>query len=194
MNAEIKDFIGVYDDLFSKDNCLNAIDFFESNVKAGFAYTRQEHEGPEISKGMKEDLMMFSSDYVQHLNSHIDTEFKKTLWGLVYPNYSNEFHVIKESGKHNIYSNKLQKTNISQGYHVWHYESSSRETSNRLLVYIIYLNDVDEGGETEFLYYSRRIKPKTGRVLIWPASFTHTHRGNPPISNSKYIMTGWIEF
>jgi len=59
---------------------------------------------------------------------------------------------------------------------------------------MIYLNDVEEGGETEFLYYARRIKPTQGTLLIWPAYFTHAHRGNPPLSNTKYIITGWIEF
>ena len=54
--------------------------------------------------------------------------------------------------------------------------------------------DRDEGGETEFLYQSMRVKPKQGTLLIWPAAFTHTHRGNPPLSNEKYIVTGWTEF
>jgi len=57
----------------------------------------------------------------------------------------------------------------------------------------VFLNDVDEGGETEFLYQNKRIAPKKGRMVIWPSSFTHTHRGNPPLSGSKYIITGWIE-
>jgi hypothetical protein len=58
---------------------------------------------------------------------------------------------------------------------------------------MLYLNDVEEGGETEFLYLKKRIKPQQNRLLIWPAGFTHTHRGNPPLSNNKYIITGWVE-
>mgnify|MGYP003351836575 CR=1 FL=1 len=60
-------------------------------------------------------------------------------------------------------------------------------------VYLMYLNDVEEGGETEFLYYPKRIKPKKGTLIMWPAGFTHTHRGNPPISNEKYIVATWTE-
>ena len=60
--------------------------------------------------------------------------------------------------------------------------------------YILYLNDVPEGGETEFLYQRLRVSPKEGTLVIFPASYTHTHRGNPPLRGSKYIMTGWIEF
>jgi hypothetical protein len=57
-----------------------------------------------------------------------------------------------------------------------------------------YLNDVEEGGETEFLYQKKRVKPVKNRVVVWPAGFTHTHRGNPPLSNAKYIITGWVEW
>ena len=89
---------------------------------------------------------------------------------------------------------KMQKTPIGGGYHVWHWESSGRATSNRLLNYQIFLNDVEEGGETEFLYLHRREKAREGTLLIYPGNFTHTHRGNPPISNEKYIINGWIEF
>jgi hypothetical protein len=53
---------------------------------------------------------------------------------------------------------------------------------------------VQEGGETEFLYQHMRVKPEQGTLVIWPAAFTHTHRGNPPLSNEKYIVTGWTEF
>jgi hypothetical protein len=62
------------------------------------------------------------------------------------------------------------------------------------LFVIIYLNDVEDGGETEFIYQSTRVKPKKGTVVIAPSSFTHTHRGNPPLNGEKYIFTSWIEF
>ena len=58
---------------------------------------------------------------------------------------------------------------------------------------MLYLNSVTEGGETEFLYQKRRIKPQQGRLVIFPAGFTHTHRGNPPLSGDKYILTSWVE-
>ena len=58
---------------------------------------------------------------------------------------------------------------------------------------MLYLNDVDDGGETEFLHQSKRVKPEEGTFLIWPAGFTHMHRGNPPLKGEKYIVTSWVE-
>ena len=58
----------------------------------------------------------------------------------------------------------------------------------------MYLSDVEEGGELEFLYQNKRVKPKKGDFVVWPAYFTHMHRGNPPISDEKYIVTGWYQY
>ena len=66
--------------------------------------------------------------------------------------------------------------------------------SIRILNFLCYLNTVDEGGETELLYYPKRIKAEAGKLLLMPAGYTHTHRGNPPLSNDKYILTGWVEY
>jgi hypothetical protein len=86
---------------------------------------------------------------------------------------------------------KLQKTPVGGGYHTWHCEDFAITSSNRILVWSIYLNDVEEGGETEFLYLNKRIKAEKGVTVIFPANFVATHRGNPPISNDKYLLTGW---
>ena len=63
----------------------------------------------------------------------------------------------------------------------------------RLLTALCYLNDVEEGGELEFLYQSKRIKPRQGDFVLWPAGYTHHHRGNPPLKGEKYIYTGWLD-
>jgi hypothetical protein len=57
---------------------------------------------------------------------------------------------------------------------------------------MVYLNDVEQGGETEFYFQNLKSKPKQGTLVIAPATFTHTHRGNMPISNDKYIFTSWV--
>lgn len=84
----------------------------------------------------------------------------------------------------------LQQTNPKEGYHAFHAEDSTWNNQLRTLAWMVYLNDVDDGGETEYLYQQLKVKPKQGRVVIWPGSFTHIHRGNPPMSE-KFIATGW---
>ena len=86
----------------------------------------------------------------------------------------------------------LQKTEPTQGYHMFHGENINWNMQPRTMAWMVYLNDVEEGGETEFLYQQRKVKPEKGTVVIWPGSFTHLHRGNPPMSD-KYIATGWYQ-
>ncbi len=86
----------------------------------------------------------------------------------------------------------------SGGYHHWHSEIFPRdahcETLHRVLLYMYYLNDVAEGGETEFFYANKKIKPSRGTLVIAPAGFTHTHKGHVPRSGDKYIATSWVMF
>ncbi|MGY3266435.1 2OG-Fe(II) oxygenase [Lysobacter sp. HA35] len=84
------------------------------------------------------------------------------------------------------------------GYPYWHCElmprDASAETLHRHLLWTVYLNDGFTEGETEFLYQRRKVAPKTGSLLIAPAAFTHTHRGNRPQGGDKVIATSWILF
>ena len=101
-----------------------------------------------------------------------------------------------------ISPHKLQQTYPGSGYHIWHSEypptlmdfndSGDVEMMSRFAAYTIYLNDIEEGGETEFLNQSLRVSPKKGTLAIFPAYFTHLHRGNPPLNTVKYIITGWL--
>lgn len=193
MNVQIKNFVGVFEGAFTKEYCDDVIQQYETAIEAGYGLTRQEINKHEL-KTVKCDTQLFNTlDNVQVPLRNIKN-FNEVLWGSCYPLYVDQFAVLKDAGRHNNFSFKIQKTNPGEGYHIWHFESCNRELSNRLLVWILYLNDVEEGGETEFLYQSMRVKPKAGTLVLWPAGFTHAHRGNPPLSNSKYIVTGWIEF
>lgn len=88
---------------------------------------------------------------------------------------------------------KVQRTQPKGGYHIWHFEQNETLFNVlRCLVWTVYLNDMPMGeAETEFLEYDRRIQPKQGSVLLFPSSWTHTHRGNVVRSCDKYIATGW---
>ena len=86
----------------------------------------------------------------------------------------------------------------SGGYHHWHSEiypqNASGESLHRALLFQFYLNDVAEGGETEFYYQQRKVEARAGRLIIAPAGFTHTHKGHVARSGDKYIATSWILF
>jgi hypothetical protein len=86
------------------------------------------------------------------------------------------------------------------GYFSWHSELGIRKEDekcdllHRALFLIFYLNDVEKGGETELYYQKQKVAPRTGRLILAPAGFTHTHRGNMPVSGDKYILTSWVMY
>lgn len=86
------------------------------------------------------------------------------------------------------------------GYPRWHCELYPKlddpraDTLHRVLLWSLYLNEGFGEGETEFLHQRRKIVPKTGSLLMAPAAFTHTHRGNMPKGGNKYIATSWVLF
>lgn len=93
----------------------------------------------------------------------------------------------------------LQKYIADQGgYPYWHCETYPKadggETLHRVLLWSIYLNEDFSEGETEFFHQQRKIPPRTGTLLLAPAGFTHTHRGNRPRGGDKYIATSWVLF
>lgn len=101
------------------------------------------------------------------------------------------------------YNNPLGELTISDGFNIqhykptegflnWHSERSIHLTHQRALTFMTYLNDVSDGGGTEFKYQGLRHNAKKGKTLIWPSDFTHTHRGQPSPTQEKYITTGWF--
>ena len=78
-----------------------------------------------------------------------------------------------------------------ESYSTWHCECSTKHQSDRALTYILYLNDDYVGGETQLFYQHKNIKPEKGKLILFPAYFTHMHRGNMIEKGTKYIATGW---
>lgn len=75
-----------------------------------------------------------------------------------------------------------------------HSERTTVGTSNRVLAWMTYLNDVRDGGSTHFAHYNIDVQPAKGTTLIWPAEWTHAHKGNIVQAGNKYIITGWMHF
>ncbi len=96
--------------------------------------------------------------------------------------------------------NMQRYTKGQGGYHHWHSEhyphpdDASQKSLHRVLLWLVYLNDIEEGGETEFFYQNAKVKPKKGSLVLAPVNFTHTHRGCVPISSDKYVLASWMMY
>ena len=88
----------------------------------------------------------------------------------------------------------LQRYQSGEHFQKLHTERSDLSTLHRVLAWMTYLNDVDEGGSTYFSHYDIEVQPRKGLTLIWPAEWTHAHKGNAVTAGSKYIVTGWMNF
>ena len=190
--VSIDKFIGVYDNYITKEECNKAIKLFEDQNK--FNNTINRIGGEKSSILQKQDQQYFAN------SNNLDVwweELKPMMF-----NFDIALkHYIENTGAKDAYSGapfhytslKIQKTLPTEGYHVWHIEHGKGFNDEaRAFVFSIYLNDIEDGGETEFLHFSKRVKPKTGRIVIWPAAFPYLHRGNPPLSGEKYILTSWM--
>ena len=82
----------------------------------------------------------------------------------------------------------------NEGFLGYHCERIQSQTNQRALVFMTYLNDVTDGGETEFKYQKLKVKPVKGKMVVWPTDFTHLHRGVVSPTQEKYIATGWYNF
>ncbi len=188
--VNIADFIGTYDGFITDDECDKVIKLFEAENKFNKTMNRLDFEQAPITQ--KQDQQYFASK--DSINVWWET-FKSMI-----ANFDQALHHYKNNtGLEAAYDTlfythlKIQKTFPTEGYHIWHIEHNKGfENEARVLAFAIYLNDVEEGGETEFLHFKKRVKSKKGRIVIWPASFPYFHRGNPPISNEKYILTSWM--
>jgi|TARA_B110000483_G_scaffold203213_1_gene245368 hypothetical protein len=188
--VNITNFIGTYDNYISDADCDKAIKLFEEQNKFNNTLNRVAFEQAPVTQ--KQDQQFFASP------NNIDV-----WWEQLKPMMVNFDQALKHYQQHSgidtcypelFYTNlKIQKTLPTEGYHVWHIEhGKGYQDEARALVFSIYLNDVEEAGETEFLHFSKRVKPKKGRIVIFPSGFPYLHRGNPPISNEKYILTSWL--
>ena len=100
------------------------------------------------------------------------------------------------AGEVNIGEFNVQRYESGQHFQVVHTERSSISSLHRIFAWMTYLNDVDEtqGGSTIFSHYDLKIQPNKGLTLIWPAEWTHAHKGSVLLGGSKYIITGWMHF
>jgi len=182
------DHIGIFKNFMPNEFIEDYMIYFNKCEQQGAVYPRREDE-MLVSDNAIDTIRDTNVAMTYNNKPFIDLFFKE-----VYPLYVQKYSYLKKLATHNILEVKIQKTKVGEGYHFWHCENAEMKARNRILAFMIYLNDVNEGGETEFLYQKCRFKPEKNTLLVWPSQFTHIHRGNPPLSNDKYIITGWIEY
>jgi hypothetical protein len=189
----IQDFIGVFDGVYTQEECQTFINFFEKMNNLNLTYDRQSIGDGKAHQKKDETAFLMEYDLLMRPDHPLSEPFMDKFWQC-YNQYADVYSILRDADIHSIASMRIQKTLPSGGYHVWHYENSSNINKGRVTAFTLYLNDVEIGGETEYLYQSKRVEAKQGRLVIWPAGFTHTHRGNPPLKGIKYILTGWLEY
>ena len=186
-------FIYIRDNALSQVECDRCIKFFEINYKShnqgitSKGYEPGYKDSMDWTKDFRDsdavDMMLFDV-----LDVHTE-EYKKLFTSIdilpdswsIYPRYN------------------IQKYNPGGGFKGWHCETGDfknwpkTDNPKRMLVWMIYLNDVPDGG-TEFKEQNFTCEAKAGRVVIWPSYWTHTHKSQVSPTTTKYIATGWYTF
>tara|TARA_Y100001970_G_C13745066_1_gene608175 strand:- start:23 stop:583 length:561 start_codon:yes stop_codon:yes gene_type:complete len=182
--------IQIYDNMISKESCQHIIDYFESNIDLSFSGL----SGGIVNKKDKDSSdLTLRLEYPRNkdefeINNYILKSLKKGT-----EKYRNKFKFLDMMiGTWHVDDRfNIQRFNEGQGYHGIHCEHS-KDDCNRMLVWMIYLNNAKCG--TRFYYPQRDVKAKQGRLVLWPPDWTYPHSGITPNKGKKYIATGWFSY
>ena len=183
-------FIGSWN-IQNDDLCKEIINFFEKNkilhtkgfVGLGIDPTIKKTTDICINPNdLKNDKFKFFNNYINELHK-------------CFVDYQHQWLFMKSIiNDVDIGSFNVQKYSKSGHFSKVHSERTNLHNSDRLFAWMTYLNDVEDGGKTNFEHYNIKIKPKIGNTLIWPAEWTHAHSGEIVNNGEKYIITGWMNF
>ena len=190
----MKDFIEIFDNSVPQELCNELVEWFDRCSDKNFTFHNMLLDN-------RDNLTLRSDESISvpaapPVSSHsLPDELCNAFWKVLnvcFYEYLEKYNKAFLDLSCHIF--KFHKVKRGQGYHMWHYENDGDSISGRrVLAWMTYLKVPEEGGETEFLHQSKRIEPVVGKTVIWPAYFTHLHRGNPPLKGEKYYITGWFE-
>jgi len=170
----------------SESICDDVIDLFHDRKEYWVEGIVCDRVQPDKKKST--DLHINNKDFSKPLLSY-RTQLQ---WCL--EQYIKIYPELALGGLYNVNTNyNIQHYNINEGYNYYHCERSLISSCLRNLVFMTYLNDVEDGG-TQFKYQNLITPAKKGLTLIWPTDFTHTHRGVISQTKEKYIITGWYSY
>ena len=178
-----------------KHICDGVIQYFyenENNIIRGFIGDASKENGEAIDLSIKDsyDLIVSPNNGNPYINAY------ENYLGFCLSNYIKRYNFINKNYFFSLNDNyNIQHYKKNGGFKEWHFERANREilSMRRVLVFMTYLNDVEDGG-TEFYYQGIKTKAEKGLTLLWPTDFTHTHRGIISQTKEKYIVTGWYSY
>ena len=172
------------------DMCDEIVNFFEENP----IYQGAGAIGGGVDESQKKTTDM--SIKPNHLKEEKYKIFNTYINNIVncFKDYKEQWPFLNTIKGIEIGTFNLQKYSPGGHFSAVHTERDNRANMHRVLAFMTYLNDVEDGGETSFHYYDINVQPKKGKTIIWPAEWTHAHSGGLVKKGSKYIVTGWIQF
>ena len=168
-----------------KDMCNDLIDYFHSN--------KEHHREGVVGTGAIKKSVKDSVDLKIAVNNFDWPIYKfRAYLQQCLDNYTKKYERAGMINRYDLIDYNFQYYKPDGGFKTWHCERGSPKAANRVLAFQLYLNDVDNGG-TEFEYQNLKLNAEQGLCTIWPADWTHTHRGIVA-QEDKYIITGWFEY
>jgi len=190
--SELYSGIEEYPNAFEPQYCEEIIKHFEVMARRDIVKPNNRGHGFVTDNRIVFDWA--HTQKVYHYDYNLCDHFYQTINKIYLEDYIEKYSMLKHGAQHSPKGMSLQRTGPHEGYHAWHAESSDQSSSTRVVTYMLYLNDIDEGGETEFLYQGVKLKPEQGKLVLFPTSFLFPHRGNPIYTGYKYIITGWYTY
>lgn len=152
-----------------------------TNIKktTDFVIPKNNVKWEKIEKFLYEELHRNLKKYISSIEGN---KFKNN-YGMDYKIFENSL-IFTETFM-------IQKYDKKKGRYIYHNDFSKKHESHRVITFLWYLNTIDQGGETVF-WENFKIKPEEGKLILFPATWTYPHTGKMPISDNKYIITGWL--
>lgn len=186
MTSHLSHFVQVYPDILTPEQCELLINFYQEHPERREAGVVRRPEGPTIDMSVK---------LVEQLNIEVGTPEDDILAqgvNQVFRRYTRDVGHYPEAGNQDEgYHIKCYRAGT--GFYDWHVDNNVPYSAARQMAVILYLNNVEEGGETEFKW-GYCVKPVRGHALAFPANWLYLHRGHKPISGDKYIMNTFLGY
>ena len=185
-------YIRAYDEVLSKEACDNFIKLYEKEVANQSPYFRtSDHDWgydyrkfDELNISQVDSFKPYMEEYYARMKSVYD-HYKSVVGGHFFPpKFAFEDARLK----------KYEANDYDQ--FGWHTDVGDKSSSSRFLVMFMYLNEVEEGGTTEFEDDNGicTVNPVSGRIVVFPPMWMYPHRGTKPISGPKYILSTYLHY